>query len=78
MVRVCDYSILVYSINKKRFVRRTSIIIIYLFHFFIKYITDIYWFDMNIITKNNIQNLCLTQLTETNSVKTQIEYYCKI
>lgn len=75
MVRVCDYFILVYSINKKRFVRRTSI---YLFYFFIKYITEVYWYDMNIITKNNIQNLYLTQLTETNSVKTHVEYYCKI
>lgn len=75
MVRVCDYFILVYSINKKRFVRRTSI---YLFYFFIKYITDVYWYDMNIITKNNIQNLYLTQLTETNSAKTHVEYYCKI
>lgn len=75
MVRVCDYFILVYSIDKKRFVRRTSI---YLFYFFIKYITDVYWYDMNIITKNNIQNLYLTQLTETNSAKTHVEYYCKI
>lgn len=77
MVRVCDYFILVYSINKNRFVRRTSIISIY-FIFFIKYITDVYWYDMNMITKNNIQYLYLTQLTETNSAKTHVEYYCKI